>query len=426
MSAWSEHVIWWQVYPLGLVKAEPEPVETVRHRLPELIGWLDYLVELGANGLALNPVFASSTHGYDTTDYFAVDNRLGDEADLVALFQACHARGIKVLLDGVFNHVGRQHPAFRAVLERGPEAETASWFRVDWPPEWQPGDDVPAWVFEGHEALVSLNHHEPAVVEMVAEVMSYWLDRGADGWRLDAAYAVDSQFWRQVLAKVRERHLEAWIVGEVIHGDYPQLIADTGMDSITQYELWQGIWHSISQTNFFELEHSLGRHNTFCESFTPLTFVGNHDVSRIANQVGDPRHLPHALVVLFTVGGVPSIYYGDEQGYRGVKQERAGGDDEVRPEFPDSPAEFSDLGRPIHDLHQRLIAIRRRHHLTRARTEVLEVSNEVLVYRTTAAENGLIVGLNIGDDAATIPVGDGSVTIEPHGWTIRDLDLTVV
>ena len=423
MSTWSEHVIWWQVYPLGLVKAESAPVDTVQHRLPELTGWLDYLVELGANGLALNPVFASSTHGYDTTDYFSVDKRLGDEADLVTLFAACHDRGIKVLLDGVFNHVGRQHPAFQAVLERGPEAETANWFRVDWPEDWQPGDDVPAWVFEGHESLVSLNHHEPAVVEMVAEVMSYWLDRGADGWRLDAAYAVDSEFWRRVLPQVREKHPEVWIVGEVIHGDYPQLISDTGMDSLTQYELWQGIWHSISQTNFFELEHSLGRHNTFLESFTPLTFVGNHDVSRIANQVGDKRHLEHALVVLFTVGGVPSIYYGDEQGYRGVKQERAGGDDEVRPVYPDSPNKFSELGRPIHDLHQRLISLRRQSHLTRARTEVLQVSNEGLVYRTSTAENSLIVGLNIGDEAAEVSLEAGPFTIEPHGWTIRRSDL---
>lgn len=419
---WSEHVIWWQVYPLGFTGAEHvlDDHKDVQHRLPKLLDWLDYVVELGANGLALNPVFTSSTHGYDTLDYYTVDPRLGDNDDLVRLFEACHERGLKVLLDGVFNHIGRAHPAFADVEARGPESDTASWFRIEWPEGWQPGDEVPAWVFEGHEGLVSLNHAEDAVADMVTEVMTHWLDRGADGWRLDAAYAVDPAFWQRVLPRVREKHPEAWIVGEVIHGDYPAIVAESGMDSVTQYELWQGIWHSIAERNFYELEHALGRHNTFLESFVPMTFVGNHDVSRIANQVGDQRHLAHALVVLFTVGGVPSIYYGDEQGYHGRKQERAGGDDDVRPVLPDSPGSFSELGRPTHELHQRLISLRRRHFLTHARTEIVHVANEVLVYRVVTDQANLLVGLNLSDEDAVVDADGEEFTIGAHDWAIRE------
>lgn len=420
--SWSEHVIWWQVYPLGFAGAEHSTgdVADVQHRLPRLLDWLDYVVELGANGVALNPVFTSSTHGYDTTDYFAIDPRLGDESDFEALIAACHERGLRVLLDGVFNHVGREHPAFQEVLANGPEASTASWFRVDWPDDWQPGDDVPAWVFEGHPGLVSLNHAEPAVADLVTDVMNHWLDRGADGWRLDAAYAVEPSFWQRVLPRVREQHPDVWIVGEVIHGDYPAIVAESGMDSVTQYELWQGIWHSIAEKNFYELEHALGRHNTFLETFVPLTFVGNHDVSRIANQVGDPRHLAHALVVLFTVGGVPSIYYGDEQGYHGRKEDRAGGDDQVRPVLPDSPEQFSELGRDTLELHQRLIALRRQHFLTHARTEILHVSNEVLVYRSVTDSGTLVVGLNLGDDDADVDVDGSSLHVDGHGWVVEE------
>ena len=432
---WSEHAIWWQVYPLGFVgaPAERQPDDAVVHRLGRIAGWLDYVVEMGCNGLALGPIFASETHGYDTVDYFTIDPRLGSDEDFSQLVEAAHRRGLRILLDGVFNHVGRSHPAFAAAVAGGPSSEKGAWFRLDWPDGWAPGDPAPtADNFEGHDSLVAVNHENPAVAEWIAEVMIHWLNRGADGWRLDAAYAVPPAFWARVLPQVRAAHQDAWIVGEVIHGDYAQIVADSGMDSVTQYELWKAIGNGIEEANFFELAWSMKRHNEFLAAFVPMTFVGNHDVTRLATLISDERHRVHALVVLMTVGGVPSIYYGDEQGFTGLKEERIGGDDAIRPEFPAGPDDLDPAGWATYRRHQELIALRRRHPwLHRARTADLSLSNTGYAYEVRAGDDRLVVVLNIADDVlelaglgvSAVQAGDAgidgdNVQVPAHGWAV--------
>jgi cyclomaltodextrinase len=432
MPDWVQDAVWWHVYPLGFVGAEKEATEVVTPRLGHLVDWLDHAVELGANGLALGPVFASSTHGYDTVDHGRIDPRLGDDEDFDELVEEAHARGLRVLLDGVFNHVGREHPAFTAVVERGPDAPSASWFRLHWPQDWQPGVVPGDDTFEGHDQLVALDHSAPVVADWVAEVMTHWLDRGADGWRLDAAYAVPPAFWATVLPRVRAAHPEAYVVGEVIHGDYARIVTESGMDAVTQYELWKAVWSSLNDGNLHELAHALGRHDGFLDTFVPLTFVGNHDVTRIASRLTDPRHLPHALAVLFTVGGTPSVYAGDEQAFTGVKEDRAGGDDAVRPPFPATPDELAPFGEPTFRLHQELIGLRRRHRwLHTARTTMLHRDNRQLGYEVTGDGGRLVVALNLADTPASLPapgagevlagtgtVQDGAVALEPHGWAV--------
>jgi cyclomaltodextrinase len=384
---WVRHAVWWQIYPLGFTGAYPAGGPDEPHRLGRLHAWLDYAIELGASGLALGPVFASETHGYDTVDHFRIDPRLGDEDDFAALMTAAHDRGLRVLLDGVFNHVGRGHPAFQAVLRDGDRAPAAGWFA-------RQGDGHAT--FEGHPGLVALNHAEPAVADLTVDVMRHWLDRGADGWRLDAAYAVPAEFWAGVLARVRERHPEAYIVGEVIHGDYAEFVASSTVDSVTQYELWKAIWSALNSANFFELSWALERHNGFLDGFVPLTFVGNHDVTRIASRLTDERDLPLALAILLTVGGTPSLYAGDEQAFRGVKEDRAGGDDAVRPRFPDKPADLVPYGRPTYRLYQELIGLRRRHPwLHRARTSTVRLTNERFAYDVSDGTHRLRVTLDV-------------------------------
>ncbi|WP_369138566.1 alpha-amylase family glycosyl hydrolase [Modestobacter versicolor] len=419
MPEWVQDAVWWHVYPLGFVGAERElPADgAVTPRLRRLTGWLDYAVELGANGLALGPVFAASTHGYDTVDHRRIDPRLGTDADFDALVAAAHDRGLRVLLDGVFNHVGREHPAFRAVREQGPSAPTAAWFRLRWPhgPDGEPEYDT----FEGHGQLVALDHSSPAVVDWVTEVMTHWLDRGADGWRLDAAYAVPTSFWATVLPRVRARHPDAYVVGEVIHGDYARVVRESGMDAVTQYELWKAIWSSVDDGNLHELAHALGRHDGFLDTFVPLTFVGNHDVTRIASRLTDVRHLPHALAVLFTVGGTPSVYAGDEQAFTGVKEDRAGGDDAVRPAFPDGPDDLAPYGWETYRLHQQLIGLRRRHRwLHQARTTPLHRDNRRFSYAVAADGGRLVVALNLADDSAALPAAGAGEVLAGAG-TVR-------
>jgi cyclomaltodextrinase len=431
MPGWVRHAVWWHVYPLGFVGAEPAATSgPPAHRLGRLVDWLDYAVELGASGLALGPVFASDTHGYDTVDPFRIDPRLGDDADFDALVAAAHDRGLRLLLDGVFNHVGRGFPAFQQVLAEGATAPAASWFRLRWP---RGADAEPDYdTFEGHPGLVALDHDEPAVADHVVAVMNHWLDRGADGWRLDAAYAVPRSFWARVVPRVRAAHPDAYLVGEVIHGDYTGFVAETGIDSVTQYELWKAIWSSLNDGNLFELSWALERHAELLADFAPLTFVGNHDVTRIASRLTDERHLPHALAILLTTGGTPSIYAGDEQAFRGVKEDRAGGDDAVRPAFPAKPADLAPDGWPVYRLHQDLIGLRRRHPwLHRAVTRPVELANRHAVLESGDGEHRLLLALNLGDEPVGLPadgvtavlagaadLAGGRATLAPHGWAV--------
>jgi cyclomaltodextrinase / maltogenic alpha-amylase / neopullulanase len=395
---WVHHAIWWHVYPLGFTGAEADARPEVVHRLAQLEPWLDYAVRLGASGLALGPVFAAETHGYDTVDHYRIDPRLGDAGDFARLVEAVHGRGLKVLLDGVFNHVGR------------------SFVR----PELL-GDNT----FEGHDHLVTLDHDSPATRNYVADVMCHWLAQGADGWRLDAAYATPRPFWADVLGRVRGQHPGAYLVGEVIHGDYAAVVAETGMHAVTQYELWKAIWSSLNDRNLFELAWALKRHDAYLESFAPLTFVGNHDVTRIASLLTDTRLLPHALVVLFTVGGTPAVYYGDEQGFLGVKEERVGGDDAVRPEFPPEPAGLAPWGAGTFRLHQDLIGLRRRHPwLHRATTTTRELTNTTAVLETTDGTQRLLTVLNLAESPFPVPQGEvllGEVVdgaVPGYGWAV--------
>ncbi|GAA1854861.1 alpha-amylase family glycosyl hydrolase [Actinomadura bangladeshensis] len=423
---WPDHAIWWHVYPLGFVGAESEAPPggtSAAHRLARLTGWLDHLVGLGCNGLALGPVFASETHGYDTVDHYRVDPRLGDEDDLRRLIDEASQKGIRILLDGVFNHVGRGFQPFADVTANGDDSPYRNWFHPD------------LRTFEGHDRLVTLNHAEPEVAAYVTDVMTHWLERGVDGWRLDAAYAVPPPFWRTVTDRVRARFPDAWFVGEVIHGDYTRLVEHTGFDSVTQYELWKAIWSSLNDRNFFELAHALDRHNTMLDTFAPQTFLGNHDVTRIASRLVRKEHRQHALVILLTIGGVPSIYAGDEFGFEGIKEERVGGDDAIRPAFPERPDETTGYASPHHRLHQDLIGLRRRHPwLVRAHTTVATLTNTAFSYTVGHGAERLAVVLNLDDKPATtdLPAADWTcaageasftadgATIPPTGWAIAE------
>jgi cyclomaltodextrinase len=267
--------------------------------------------------------------------------------------------------------------------------------------------------------------------------MNHWLDRGVAAWRLDAAYAVPTQFWAQVADRVRARHPDTYLMGEMIHGDYAAFVRDGHLDTVTQYELWKAVWSSLNDHNLHELAHALGRHDEFLTHFVPYTFLGNHDVTRIASRLDDQRHLAHALCVLATVGGTPAVYAGDEQAFQGTKEDRAGGDDAVRPPFPPTPADLSPLGAPVLAQHQELLGLRRRHPwLHHARTRVLSVADEHIALASTADGQRIVTVLSTADHRQTVaaagvrdvlagtgridhPGGENAqVTVEAHGWAV--------
>jgi len=373
---WAKTAIWWSVYPLGACGApirEPDS-PGVHHRLGRLEAWLDDVLALGCNGVALGPIWASSTHGYDVIDHARIDPRLGDDADFDRLVAACRVRGIRVLLDGVFNHVSVDHAAVRAA--GAGQAVAATILRSDE----RSVDGLSR--FEGHAGLVELDHSKSAVAEYVVSVMNQWLARGADGWRLDAAYRVPSAFWAAVLPRVRAAYPEALIVAEVLHGDYAGIAEAAGFDSVTQYELWKAIWSSLKDRNPHELAWALARHERLAGRVIPWTFVGNHDVTRIATQVGVAAARV-ATGLLMTLPGMSAVYYGDERGLTGLKRECLGGDDEIRPALPDEPGPWSGDAAETLRLTQLAIGWRRRHPwLVDGHITIREPSQGSLQWRT--------------------------------------------
>jgi cyclomaltodextrinase / maltogenic alpha-amylase / neopullulanase len=252
-----------------------------------------------------------------------------------------------------------------------------------------------------------------------------------DAWRLDAAYAVPTAFWAQVLPQARATHPDIWFEAEVLHGDYAAFVRDSTADTVTQYELWKAIWSSVNDRNFHELDWALRRHNTMLATFVPATFAGNHDVTRIATQITDPRHLPQAIVLLTMLGGTPSIYAGDEYALHGVKEHRAGGDDAIRPEFPArGPSGLTSADQAIFRLHQRLIGLRRRHPwLHQATSTTLQLRNDQYVIRAAHRTDSLHIALNLADHplqppqstqilAADRETEHNAARIAPHGWAV--------
>ena len=358
-----DNAIWWHVYPLGALGApiHDRSGDDAGHRLPRLEAWLDYVVELGCAGLLLGPIFESVAHGYDTLDHFRIDARLGDDADFDHFMAACRERGLSVMLDGVFNHVAASHPRVEELAERDEHGNVQCW--------------------EGHCQLTNLDHSKPEVAQLVVDVMLHWLRRGIAGWRLDVAYDVPRSFWRKVTRRVREKFPDALFLGEVIHGDYARFVYTSKLDTVTEYELWKATWSSIRERNFWELDWTLGRHAKMCETFVPQTFIGNHDVTRVASQVGGAGAIV-AAAILFTVPGMPSIYYGDEQGFRGLKGEGERHDDDLRPELPESPDGLLPYGWWMFNLYRALITLRRRNPwLARGKLEVLAKSNTAIYYK---------------------------------------------
>lgn len=364
-----EHAIMWHIYPLGATGADIRDTRAPGRGLASLTPWLDYAVELGCDTILLAPIFESVSHGYDTLDHYRIDQRLGGDGEFDSFLDECTSRGLRVLLDGVFNHVAADHPWAKQGLTTG----------IGW---------------EGHGDLVELDHSDVRVADEVAKVMEYWLDKGIAGWRLDVAYAVPDEFWAVVTDRVRARFPDAVFLGEVIHGDYGRELTAGHLDTVTQYELWKAMWSSVKDANFYELKHALTRHNQFLDAGYMQTFVGNHDTNRIASVVGDAGAALGAAMLL-TLPGVPSIYYGDEQAFRGLRGEGFGADDAVRPQLPASPSELAPEGQWLHGRYQQLIGFRRRHGwLVNARTDVTEVSNEKISYRVARGDDWLDVSLD--------------------------------
>ena len=334
---WYEEAVFYQIYPLGLCGAPFENDGQPESRILRILNWIDHLKKLGIDAVYFSPLFESDTHGYNTRDYRMVDTRLGTNSDFKKVCDALHEAGIKIVLDGVFNHVGRGFFAFKDVQEKKWESPYCSWFAqisFDGNSNYNDGFWYEGW--EGNYDLVKLNLRNPDVVNYLLDSVKYWIDEwDIDGLRLDVAYMVDRDFLRTLRSKTSEWKADFPLIGEMIGGDYNAIMNDEMCHSVTNYECRKGIYSALNSDNLFEIVHSLMRQfgpEQWClyRGRHLLSFVDNHDVDRVASIISDIKKLPIAYGFVFSMPGIPMVYYGSEWGIEGNKRD---GDPALRPEI---------------------------------------------------------------------------------------------
>ncbi len=332
---WFDEAVFYQLYPLGACGAL-HGEETGEHRLLRLLGWTEHLKKLGVSAVYFSPLFDSDYHGYDTRDYRKVDRRLGDKEDLKAVTASLHEAGIRVIFDGVFNHVGRNFFAFADVREKREASPYKDWFHIDFGGNTGYNDGFYYEAWEGHYELVKLNLENPAVQEYLFDSIREWIrDYDIDGLRLDVAYLLPEWFLELLRKKTEEMKPEFFLLGEIISGEYTRLIKEGRCHSATNYECYKGIYSSLNSMNLFEIAYSLNRQFgsepwTLYKGKHLLSFVDNHDVNRLASTLNVPEHQKLAFGLIFSMPGIPCIYYGSEWGITGKKEN--GSDDGLRPE----------------------------------------------------------------------------------------------
>jgi len=335
MAAWYDRAVFYHIYPLGLCGCPKENDYTKKEsRFGCLDLWADHMAEMGFNAVYIGPLFESHTHGYDTADYMKIDSRLGSNEDFKAWVALCHEKGIRVVVDGVFNHTGRDFFAFRDLREKKWDSWAKDWYcHVDFS---QPGPYNDGFAYEswrGYALLPRLNMQNQAVRDYMLEVARFWIrEFDVDGIRLDCADVLDFEFMHQLREVTTQMKPDFWLMGEVIHGDYGRWVNDRMLHSVTNYELHKGIYSAHNSHNYFEMGHSIQRlfgPYGLCKGAKLYNFVDNHDVDRIYNKLTDKKNLVPVYVFLYTIWGTPSVYYGSEFGIEGCRQN--GSDDNLRP-----------------------------------------------------------------------------------------------
>ncbi|MBO4376821.1 MAG: cyclomaltodextrinase [Lachnospiraceae bacterium] len=389
----------YQIYPLGFCGAPFENDGVPSDRIKKVTAWIPHLKKMGIGAVLFNPLFESDTHGYNTRDFRKVDTRLGSNEDFKEVCNALHEAGIKVILDGVFNHVGRGFYGFKDVQEKKWDSEYKDWFYINFDGNSAYNDGFWYEGWEGHFDLVKLNLSNEAVVNYLFDSVKMWVEEfGIDGLRLDVAYCIDRNFLRRLKGFTSSLKEDFFLVGEMIHGDYNALVADDMCDSATNYECYKGMHSAFNSYNLFEIVHSLLRQFgpeqwTLYKGKHLLSFVDNHDVSRIASILNNPAHIPLIYGMMFGMPGIPCIYYGSEWGAKGNKSD---GDPALRPCF-DSP-EWNELTDKISSM---IKARQNEHALCYGGFKSLVLTNRACVYERESENGRIMVAINADENPYT-------------------------
>lgn len=335
---WAYESVFYQIYPLGFCGAPFENDGVLASRIHKVTDWIPHIKKLGANAIYFSPVFESDTHGYNTRDYKKIDVRLGTNADFKEVCDRLHEEGINVVLDGVFNHAGRGFWAFQDVLKNREASPYRDWFHIDFNGNSHYNDGLWYEGWEGNYDLVKLNLRNEQVIQHLLDAVTFWIQEfHIDGLRLDVAYCLDHDFVRRLRRHCDSLKAGFFLLGEMLHGDYKVLVNDEMLHSATNYECYKGLHSSFNSMNLFEIVHSLLRQFgpedwTLYKGKHLLSFVDNHDVTRVASILNNEKHLPLIYAMCFGMPGIPCVYYGSEWGAKGEKSQ---GDSALRASFDD-------------------------------------------------------------------------------------------
>lgn len=427
---WAYNSVFYQIYPIGFCGAPTANDGVCVPRIRKIMEWTEYLESLGVNSILLNPIFESDNHGYDTRDFKTIDVRLGTNADFADVCKDLHKHGIKIVLDGVFNHVGRGFWAFQDVQEKKWDSPYKDWFHISF--DGNSGYNDGFWYegWEGHFELVKLNLQNPAVVDYLLECVKGWIDEfDIDGLRLDVAYSLDHNFMRRLRSFCQELKPDFALIGEVLFGDYNLIVNDSMLHSCTNYECYKGLFSSLNDMNLFEIAHSLNRQfgpEQWCiyRGKHLMTFVDNHDVTRLASILKTKEHIPLAYGILMGMPGIPCLYYGSEWGEEGVKAPH--NDYALRPCFEEpKPNKLTDFIKILIQVRQASDA------LCNGSYRNIVIQNHQLIFERKTDNERVLVAVNASDQEYTAYHGDlngngtelltgeklcmnGQITLEPY------------
>ena len=402
---WAYNSIFYQIYPIGFCGAPVHNDGVCVPRIRKLMDWSEYLQTLGVDSILLNPIFESDNHGYDTRDFKKIDCRLGTNDDFKEVCEDLHKHNVKIVLDGVFNHVGRGFWAFKDVQEKKWDSPYKDWFHISFDGNscYDDGFWYEGW--EGHFELVKLNLQNPAVVDYLMECVKYWIDEfDIDGLRLDVAYSLDHNFMRRLRSYTQELKPDFALIGEVLFGDYNIIVNDEMLHSCTNYECYKGLYSSFNCMNMFEIAHSLHRQfgsDQWCiyRGKHLMTFVDNHDVTRLASILTNKKHIPLAYGLLMGMPGIPCLYYGSEWAEPGEKA--PDNDYALRPCFEEpKPNELTEFIKKLIRVRQGSDA------LCNGAYKNVVIQNHQLLFERCSEKERVIVAINAADYAYTANAGE--------------------
>ncbi|MEE1055043.1 MAG: alpha-amylase family glycosyl hydrolase [Acutalibacteraceae bacterium] len=396
---WYNESVVYQIYPLGFCGAPKYNDGALNSRILKVADLAEHLVKLNVNAVYFCPVFESAAHGYDTSDFSKIDVRLGTNEDFKFVCNKLHENGIRVILDGVFNHVGRDFFAFKDVMEKKWESPFKDWFNISFDGDSPYNDGFWYEGWEGHYELVKLNLDNPEVKKHLFDRIGEWIDNfGIDGLRLDVAYMLNRQFMRELNSFCLSKKSDFFLAGEMIHGNYREIVCDGMLHSATNYECYKGIYSSFNSMNMFEIGHSLRNRfgsEDWCmyRGLQLIGFVDNHDVTRLASVLSNKNHIIPAYGILFGMPGIPCIYYGSEWGIEGRKEN---GDDALRPEIDKMQFnEISEFISKVARIHRESKA------LCYGNFNILHMTNRQLVFERVCDDERIIVLINADENEYT-------------------------